>query len=79
MSTPAYASTLPLTVPDPAQRLEVRISPQDRRRLELHAVLTAAGIAPLPGDLEAIEALSRLDARVNAAVQRWITGSLLGG
>ncbi|RII14662.1 hypothetical protein DSC45_20125 [Streptomyces sp. YIM 130001] len=68
-----------LPVPDPAQRLSLPISPQDRRRLDLHAVLTASGIAPLPGDLEAIEALCRLDDRVNAALHRWITGSVLAG
>ncbi len=33
------------------------VEPADRRRLELHAALTTAGIAPLPGDMDAIEAL----------------------
>lgn len=44
----------------------------DRRRLELHAALVRAGLAPAPGDLHAVEALSTLDDTVNDAVRRWI-------
>ncbi|MER5933723.1 hypothetical protein [Streptomyces sp. NPDC002054] len=49
------------------------LSAADRRRLDLHAALTAAGIPPLAGDLHAIEALSALDDTTHAAVQRWIS------
>ncbi|WP_406385948.1 hypothetical protein [Streptomyces sp. NBC_00211] len=45
----------------------------DRRRLELHACLTAAGVTPLAGDLHAIEVLSTVDDATNAAVRRWIS------
>ncbi|WP_328404467.1 hypothetical protein OHS70_35555 [Streptomyces sp. NBC_00390] len=59
--------------PEPGQRVQVTLEPADRRRLDLHAALTTAGIAPRPGDLAAIEALCALDDRTNATVQRWIT------
>ncbi|MEU2392894.1 hypothetical protein [Streptomyces sp. NPDC007369] len=77
LPTPLPA-TLP-AVPDPVQdrgeRPAGRVSAVHRRRLELHAALTAAGIPPLAGDLHAIEALSALDDTANAAVQRWIAGA----
>lgn len=63
----------PLPPPTPASRLSVPLEPADRRRLELHAALTTAGIAPLPGDLAAIEALCTLDDSTHIALQRWIT------
>ncbi|GAA3399215.1 hypothetical protein [Streptomyces roseoviridis] len=62
----------PAPAPDPASRLADPLDPADRRRLELHATLTAAGIAPLPGDLAAIEALCRLDDTTHVALRRWI-------
>ncbi|MER6672779.1 hypothetical protein [Streptomyces sp. NPDC000983] len=61
-----------LPAPDPASRLSIPLEPADRRRLELHAALTTAGIAPMPGDLDAIAVLSRLDDTTHAALQRWI-------
>ncbi len=45
----------------------------DRRRLDLHSVLTTVGIPPLPGDLAAIHTLSALDDATNTALVRWIT------
>ncbi|MFP1624291.1 hypothetical protein ACLB9X_03535 [Streptomyces sp. 5K101] len=65
-----------LPAPDPGRRVPMPLDPADRRRLDLHAALTTAGIAPLPGDLAAIEALCRLDDSTHAALQRWITHSL---
>ncbi|MGW7467873.1 hypothetical protein ACWGJT_25195 [Streptomyces xantholiticus] len=62
-----------LAAPDPDRRVPVPLEPADRRRLDLHAALTTAGIAPLPGDLAAIEALCTLDDTTHAALQRWIT------
>ncbi|MET9377836.1 hypothetical protein ACFYV5_27795 [Streptomyces sp. NPDC003035] len=62
----------PLPAPVPGTRLSVVLEPADRRRLELHAALTTAGIAPLPGDLDAIEALCTLDDFTHIALQRWI-------
>lgn len=59
--------------PDPSRRLPLALAPADRRRLELHATLIRAGVAPAPGDLHAVEALSALDDTVNDAVRRWIT------
>ncbi|MEU2548524.1 hypothetical protein ABZ618_24300 [Streptomyces roseolus] len=60
-------------VPDPASRPFSPLEPADHRRLELHAALTTAGIAPRPGDLDAIEALCRLDDTTHAALRRWIS------
>lgn len=62
----------PWPAPDPGRRLPLVMAPADRRRLELHAALTRAGVAPVPGDLHAVEALSALDDTVNEAVRRWI-------
>ncbi|MFB6807756.1 hypothetical protein [Streptomyces sp. NPDC056387] len=50
-------------------------SPEDRRRLELQACLTAAGVPPHAGDLHAIEVLSMIDDATNAAIRRWICGA----
>ncbi|MFE6834116.1 hypothetical protein ACFVFI_04635 [Streptomyces sp. NPDC057705] len=49
------------------------LQPSDRRRLDLHAALTTAGVPPTPGDLEAIHTLSALDDTTNEALLRWIT------
>ncbi|MGX1508621.1 UNVERIFIED_CONTAM: hypothetical protein RKD43_007330 [Streptomyces graminofaciens] len=62
-----------LPAPRPGQRVPLPLEPADRRRLDLHAALTTAGIAPLPGDLAAIDALCALDDTTHAALQRWIT------
>ncbi|MFE2480374.1 hypothetical protein [Streptomyces sp. NPDC001194] len=59
-------------IPDPQERPRGRIGAAHHRRLELHAALTAAGIPPLAGDLQAIEAVSALDDATNEAVRRWI-------
>ncbi|WP_274564708.1 hypothetical protein [Streptomyces spiramyceticus] len=47
--------------------------PADKHRLDLHAALTTTGIAPLPGDLDAIKVLSTLDDATVRTVLRWIT------
>ncbi|MEU3430592.1 hypothetical protein [Streptomyces gardneri] len=60
-------------LPAPTNRLPIRLEPADRRRLELHAALTTAGIAPLPGDLDAIEALCTLDDTTHIALRRWLS------
>ncbi|MFF5970065.1 hypothetical protein ACFY7C_00915 [Streptomyces sp. NPDC012769] len=65
-----------LPAPDPASRLSAPLDPADRRRLELHSALTAAGIAPLPGDLDAIEALCNLDDTTHVALRRWINRAM---
>ncbi|CAM5458222.1 hypothetical protein [Streptomyces aurantiogriseus] len=64
-----------LPPPNPAQRVDVVLDPRDVRRLEIHAALTIAGIAPMPGDLEAIEHLSSLPHSVHTALHRWLTAS----
>jgi hypothetical protein len=61
-----------LPPPSPAQRLSFTLEPRDRRRLELHAALTAAGIPPLPEDRDAIDQLSALSGSINATLQRWL-------
>ncbi|MFG2330986.1 hypothetical protein ACGFMM_15300 [Streptomyces sp. NPDC048604] len=62
----------PLPAPGPSSRPSIRLEPADRRRLELHTALTKAGIAPLPGDLDAIEALCTLDDTTHVALRRWL-------
>ncbi|MER6348639.1 hypothetical protein ACWC10_33235 [Streptomyces sp. NPDC001595] len=77
-----YGSTTPdegtggdylLPPPNPATRLDIPLSPADRRRLDLHAALTIRGIAPLPGDQHAVDAISSLGETVTTAVLRWVT------
>ncbi|MGW3314956.1 hypothetical protein [Streptomyces fungicidicus] len=65
-----------LAPPDPAARLNAGIDPRDRRRLDLHAALTAAGIPPRPEDREAIESLSALSGSINSTIQRWLHHTL---
>ncbi|MFD0369703.1 hypothetical protein [Streptomyces sp. NPDC127114] len=65
-----------LPAPDPASRLSAPLAPADRRRLELHAALTTAGVTPLPGDLDAIEALCTLDDTTHAVLRRWINHTM---
>ncbi|WP_176709918.1 hypothetical protein [Streptomyces sp. Wb2n-11] len=62
-----------LPAPDLRRRPLLIPSAADKRRLDLHAALTASGIAPLPGDLEAVHVLSALDDITIGAVLRWIT------
>lgn len=61
-----------LAAPAPEERLPFTLAASDRRRLDLHAALTATGIAPRPGDLEAINVLSTLDDTTIRTVLRWI-------
>ncbi|MFE4311552.1 hypothetical protein [Streptomyces sp. NPDC056891] len=63
-----YSKPEPAPSGSPSHGLE----PADRRRLELHATLTAAGIAPLPGDLDAIDVLCTLDDSTHIALRRWL-------
>ncbi|MFC9115549.1 hypothetical protein ACIHBQ_05225 [Streptomyces sp. NPDC052492] len=65
-----------LPPPRPADRVGAGIDPRDRRRLDLHAALTAAGIPPRPEDREAIEHLSALSAGINSTIQRWLHHTL---
>ncbi|MFB7448082.1 hypothetical protein [Streptomyces sp. NPDC056194] len=71
-----YYSPAHSPAPAPESRLSAPLEPADRRRLELHATLTTAGIAPLPGDLDAIEALCRLDDTTHLALRRWINHAM---
>ncbi|MFE1264281.1 hypothetical protein ACFW5X_27615 [Streptomyces albogriseolus] len=65
-----------LAPPGAAARVGSPIDPRDRRRLDLHAALTAAGIPPRPEDREAIEHLSALSAGINSTIQRWLQHTL---
>ncbi|MFF5505654.1 hypothetical protein ACF1E9_12510 [Streptomyces roseolus] len=64
---------VPLPASEPDSRVFSSLAPVDRRRLDLHAALTVAGVTPRPGDLDAIEALCRLDDTTHAALRRWIS------
>jgi hypothetical protein len=48
------------------------VSTPDRRRLELQAALTAAGVAPRAGDGAAVHKLTQLDDATVDAVIGWI-------
>ncbi|WP_254401563.1 hypothetical protein [Streptomyces sp. AC555_RSS877] len=61
-----------LPPPNPARRLDIAIGPRDRRRLDLHAALTTAGVPPQFADREAIDQLSALPDSINTTIQRWI-------
>ncbi len=61
-----------LRPPHPAERVPCRIDPVDLRRLDLLALLTAAGIAPSAGDRAAIDRLSELPGSVHTALRRWL-------
>ncbi|MFI1655000.1 hypothetical protein ACH4ZU_08780 [Streptomyces sp. NPDC020472] len=65
-----------LSASEPTGRPSAPLKPVDRRRLELQATLTTAGIAPLPGDLDAIEALCQLTDTTHAALRRWISHAM---
>ncbi|MDG9709279.1 hypothetical protein [Streptomyces sp. DH10] len=62
-----------LPPPNPAQRVNLTLPARDVHRLELHAALTTAGVAPMPGDREAIDHLSTLPDHVHTALHRWLT------
>ncbi|WP_445530024.1 hypothetical protein [Streptomyces cyslabdanicus] len=62
-----------LAPPISATRIACRVDPRDLRRLDLLAALTVAGIAPWPGDREAIEVLSALPDSVHEALHRWFS------
>lgn len=64
-----------LPPPDPKRRLPIPLAAHDKRRLELHVALTTAGVAPLPGDLDAIKILCGLDDGTVETVLRWITSA----
>ncbi|GAB7109597.1 hypothetical protein JCM4814A_79120 [Streptomyces phaeofaciens JCM 4814] len=61
-----------LAPPNPDERISYSIDPRDRRRLDLHAALTTAGIPPRPEDRDAIDQLSALPAGINTTLQRWL-------
>lgn len=65
-----------LPPPNPAHRLSYTLDPHDRRRLDLHAALTAAGIPPMPEDRAVIDQLSALPAGVNDVLRRWLHHAL---
>lgn len=67
-----------LPPPNPADRIDlgIGIDPRDRRRLDLLAALTAAGIPPRPEDREAIDSLSALPGSINTTIQRWLHHTL---
>ncbi|UQA97225.1 hypothetical protein [Streptomyces halobius] len=56
----------------PEDRLRSSVATADRRRLDLQAALTKAGVAPAAGDAAAVRALARLDDATVAAVIGWI-------
>lgn len=72
LALPRHGGDFLLQPPDPARRVPCRVDPVDLRRLDLLALLTAAGIAPSAGDRAAIEQLSVLPGSVHTALHRWL-------
>ncbi|WP_407548500.1 hypothetical protein QOM21_04970 [Streptomyces sp. Pv4-95] len=58
--------------PRPGAPFQSPVSTPDRRRLELQAALTAAGVAPMAGDGAAVRKLAQLDDATVDAVIDWI-------
>ncbi|MEU0743556.1 hypothetical protein [Streptomyces sp. NPDC006134] len=63
---------LPLPSPAPAPYPASGIEPRERRRRDLRAALTAAGVPPRPEDRDAIDRLSALPDSAVTAVLRWL-------
>lgn len=61
-----------LPPPRPEERLRPRMATADRHRLDLQTALTAAGVAPAPGDAAALRALAQLDDATVDTVISWI-------
>ncbi|MDI3405016.1 hypothetical protein QIS96_14465 [Streptomyces sp. B-S-A6] len=73
LSVPSASSADSADSTNPEAPAASVLDPRDLRRIELNAALTAAGIAPLPGDREAIDQLSALPHSVHEALHRWLT------
>ncbi|MEV4193235.1 hypothetical protein [Streptomyces toxytricini] len=69
------AGTEPEDPLPPAARSSDSLTSADRRRLDLHACLTVAGVPPAAEDLHAITVLSAADDATYTAVRRWITNT----
>ncbi|MGW1378900.1 hypothetical protein ACWD6P_32170 [Streptomyces sp. NPDC002446] len=72
LSVPAHPDDLPLPPPRPEERLQAPVALPDRRRLDVQAALTAAGVAPAAGDQAAVAELAGLSDATVRAVIGWI-------
>ncbi|GAU69695.1 hypothetical protein SSP35_14_00290 [Streptomyces sp. NBRC 110611] len=61
-----------LPPPRPEERLRAPLALADRRRLDIQAALTAAGVAPAAGDAAAVAELAGLSETTVRAVIDWI-------
>lgn len=61
-----------LAPPRAEDRLPYGMAADDRKRLEVQAALTAAGVAPRAGDYAALRRIAALDDTSVAAVIGWI-------
>ncbi|MEW1748540.1 hypothetical protein [Streptomyces angustmyceticus] len=65
-----------LTAPArPAEQRQGPVAMPDHRRLELHAALTAAGVAPADGDLAALAEIASLGDTTVGAVIGWLAAA----
>ncbi|UKY54211.1 hypothetical protein [Streptomyces inhibens] len=69
---PTHPYDRPLPPPCPEDRLQAPMALPDRRRLEIQAALTAAGVAPADGDAAAVAELAGLSDTTVRAVIDWI-------
>lgn len=69
---PSHPDDLPLPPPRPEERLQAPVALPDRRRLDIQAALTAAGVAPTAGDQAAVAELVGLSDGTVQAVIGWI-------
>ncbi|WP_336053662.1 hypothetical protein [Streptomyces sp. CA2R101] len=65
-----------LSVPPlPAEQRQGPVAMPDHRRLDLHAALTAAGVAPADGDLAALAEIASLGDTTVGAVIGWLAAA----
>ncbi|MEU8684139.1 hypothetical protein [Streptomyces sp. NPDC048611] len=67
---PPYPQDRPL--PRPEEQRQGPVAMPDRRRLDLQAALTAAGVAPTDGDLAALAEIAALGDTTAGAVINWL-------
>ncbi|MFE1173338.1 hypothetical protein [Streptomyces sp. NPDC058773] len=69
---PPHPQDRPLLPPRPEEQRQGPVAMPDRRRLELQAALTAAGVAPTDGDLAALAEIAALGDTTAGAVITWL-------
>ncbi|MFC5250761.1 hypothetical protein [Streptomyces nigrescens] len=69
---PPHPQDRPFMPPRPEEQRQGPVAMPDRRRLDLQAALTAAGVAPTDGDLAALAEITALGDTTVGAVINWL-------